>query len=178
MHRMRVRSLLGEDSLHHDYGARALQPTLCNHRGYCGCVVLGRVRLSATLRTIVHQAPLSLEFSRQEHWNGLLFPVPGDLPDTGIEATSLAAPALAGRFFTTVPPGKTVTREATTIRNPSPATRALIMRQNVGKRHSTHYPLTTPTKHRKRRNWKKPLLLSMTRPKTVWSRSRVVQFQR
>ena len=30
----------------------------------------------------------------------------------------------------------------------------LIMRQNVGKRHSTHYPLTTPTKHRKRRNWK------------------------
>lgn len=32
------------------------------------------------------------------------------------------------------------------------------MRQNVGKRHSTHYPLTTPTKHRKRRNWKKPLL--------------------
>ena len=123
MHRMRVRSLLGEDSLHHDYGARALQPTLCNHRGYCGCVVLGRVRLFATLRTIVHQAPLSLEFSRQEHWNGLLFPVPGDLPDTGIEATSLAAPALAGRFFTTVPPGKTVTREATTIRNPSPATR-------------------------------------------------------
>ena len=54
----------------------------------------------------------------------------------------------------------------------------LIMRHNVGKRHSTHYPLTTPTKHRKRRNWKNPLLLSMTRPKTVWSRSRVVQFQR
>ena len=72
---------------------------------------------------LVHQAPLSLAFSRQEHWNGLLFPVPGDLPDTGIEHTSLASPALTGRFFATVPPGKPVTSEATTMRNRSPATR-------------------------------------------------------
>ena len=42
-----------------------------------------------------------LGFSRQEHWRGLLFPSPGDLPDPGIEPVSLMSPALAGRFFTT-----------------------------------------------------------------------------
>ena len=41
-------------------------------------------------------------FSRQEYWSGLPFPPPGDLPDPGIKLTSLA---LAGRFFTTEPPG-------------------------------------------------------------------------
>ena len=35
-------------------------------------------------RTVVHQAPLSMEFSRQEHWSGLSFPPPGDLPDPRI----------------------------------------------------------------------------------------------
>ena len=34
------------------------------------------------------------------------FPTPGDLPNPGIKPESLAAPALAGRFFTTMPPGK------------------------------------------------------------------------
>ena len=52
--------------------------------------------------TIAHQAPLSVRFSRQEYWSGLPFPSPGDLPDPGIEPTSLA---LAGGFFTTAPPG-------------------------------------------------------------------------
>ena len=47
------------------------------------------------------QAPLSMEFSRQEYWSGLLFPPPGDLPDPGIEPTSLMSPALASMFFTT-----------------------------------------------------------------------------
>ena len=42
-------------------------------------------------------------FSRQEYWSGLLCPPPGNLPDPGIESES---PALAGRFFTTEPPGK------------------------------------------------------------------------
>ena len=45
-------------------------------------------------------------FPRQEYWSGLPFPFPGNLPDSGIEPTSSASPALAGRFFTTVPPGK------------------------------------------------------------------------
>ena len=40
---------------------------------------------------------------RQEYWSGLQSPFPGDLPDPGIEPTS---PSLAGRLFTTEPPGK------------------------------------------------------------------------
>ena len=39
-------------------------------------------------------------FSREEYWNGLPFPPPGDLPDPGIEPVSLMSPALAGGFFT------------------------------------------------------------------------------
>ena len=53
--------------------------------------------------TVAHQAPLSMEFSRQEYQSGLPFPSPGDLSDPGI---TLASPTLAGRFFTTEPPGK------------------------------------------------------------------------
>ena len=45
-------------------------------------------------------------FSRQECWSGLPGPPPGDLPDPGIKPMSLASPGSAGRFFTTVPPGK------------------------------------------------------------------------
>ena len=55
---------------------------------------------------IAHQAPLSMGFSRQEYQSGLSFPSPVDLPDPGIEPTSPVSPELAGRFFTTVPPGK------------------------------------------------------------------------
>ena len=49
------------------------------------------------------QASLSMGISRQEHWSGLPFSPPRDLPDPGIEPRSLAPPALAGRFFTTEP---------------------------------------------------------------------------
>ena len=42
-----------------------------------------------------HQSPLSLGFSRQEYWNGLSCPPPGNLPDPGIKPASAAAPALA-----------------------------------------------------------------------------------
>ena len=52
------------------------------------------------------QAPLSMEFSRQEYWSGLPFPAPGHLLDPGIEHMSPTTPALAGGFFTTEPPGK------------------------------------------------------------------------
>ena len=55
---------------------------------------------SATLWTVALQAPLSIEFSRQEYWGGLLFPTPGDLPDPGNEPASLMSPALVGGFFT------------------------------------------------------------------------------
>ena len=48
-----------------------------------------------------HQVPLSMGFSRREHWSGLPRPPPGDLPEPGIEPTSLTSLALAGGFFTT-----------------------------------------------------------------------------
>ena len=55
----------------------------------------------ATPWTVAHQAPLSMEFSRQEYWSGLPFPSPGDLPDSGTEPASLSSRALEGGFFTT-----------------------------------------------------------------------------
>ena len=48
--------------------------------------------------TIVHQAPLSMGFFRQEYWSELTFLSPGDLPDPGIEPMSPVSPALAGEF--------------------------------------------------------------------------------
>ena len=62
------------------------------------CQSLGHVRLCATPWTIARQAPLSMGLSRQEHWIGLPFPPPGDLPDPGVEPESLASPT--GRLFT------------------------------------------------------------------------------
>ena len=55
--------------------------------------------------TIALQAPLSMRFSNEAYWSGLLFPPPGDPPDPGIEPMSLTFPALAGGFFTTEIPG-------------------------------------------------------------------------
>ena len=62
--------------------------------------VLSRVRLFATPWTVARQAPLSVGFPRQEHWSGLPFPTPGDLPDPESKPSSPASPASAGRFFT------------------------------------------------------------------------------
>ena len=59
---------------------------------------------SVTLRTVAHQALLSIGFSRQEYWNELPSPPPGDLPDLGMEPESLMSPALTGGFFTTSGP--------------------------------------------------------------------------
>ena len=74
------------------------------HIYMCCCAVHScRVLLFATLWSVACQAPLSLEFPRQEHWSGLPFPPQGDLPDPGI-----ASPALSGRFFTIKSPGKPV----------------------------------------------------------------------
>ena len=55
----------------------------------------------ATQWTVACQAPLSMGFSQQEYWGGLLLPTLGDLPELGIEPVSPAAAPLAGRFFTT-----------------------------------------------------------------------------
>ena len=64
------------------------------------------VWLFVTSRTVARQAPLSVRFSRQEYWSGLPFLSPGELPDPGMEPTSLESPVLAGQFFNTQPPGK------------------------------------------------------------------------
>ena len=65
--------------------------------------MLSRVRLFATPWTVAHQAPQSLQFSRQEYWSGLPFPSPGDPPDPGIEPGS---PALQADALSSEPPGK------------------------------------------------------------------------
>ena len=60
-------------------------------------------QLFLTPWTVACQAPLSVEFSRQEYWSELSFPSAGDLPDSGIKP---ASPALIGRFFTAEPQGR------------------------------------------------------------------------
>ena len=70
----------------------------------CACVCVlscfSRAQLFATLWSITCQAPLSMGFPRQEYWGGLSCPLPGDLPDPGMELEFLTSPALAGGFFT------------------------------------------------------------------------------
>ena len=66
--------------------------------------MLSHIQLFVTPWTVAHEAPLSMGFFSQEYQNKLPFPAPGYLSNPGIEP---ASPALAGRFFTTVPPGKT-----------------------------------------------------------------------
>ena len=56
------------------------------------------------LWTVVHQVPLSMEFSRQEYGSRLLFPILGELPNLGIEPTSLVSPAVTGEFLPLAPP--------------------------------------------------------------------------
>ena len=70
----------------------------------CACT-LSHVRLFEIQRAVVCQAPLSIEFFRQDYWRKLLFPTPEDLPDPGMEPTYHASPALAGGFFTTASAG-------------------------------------------------------------------------
>ena len=59
--------------------------------------------LFTTPWTVACQGPLSMGFSRQEYWSGLLFPFPGDLPDPEIEPRS---PALQADSLPSKPPGK------------------------------------------------------------------------
>ena len=68
-------------------------PTLCDPTDY------------SPPDTIAPQAPLSMEFSRQEYWSGLPFPPPEDLCNPGIKPVSLVSPALAGGVVTTAPLG-------------------------------------------------------------------------
>ena len=71
---------------------------------YCSQSLSG-VQLFVTPWTVAHQAPLSAGFHRQEYWSEWPFSTSGDLPDPG---TKPGSPVLAGRFFTTEPPGKPI----------------------------------------------------------------------
>ena len=63
----------------------------------CACMLsFSCVQHHETLWTEARQAPLSVGFSRQEHWSGLPYPPPGGLPNPRIKSTSLMCPALAG----------------------------------------------------------------------------------
>ena len=70
------------------------------------CLSVSHVLLFATPWTAAHEASLAMDFSRQEYWNGLPFPSPGNLLDSRIEPVS----HIAGKFFTTW-----ATREACSI---------------------------------------------------------------
>ena len=91
---------------------QCLQTNLCAHATsltwqenrsrFCGLRMLSRF---TRVRLYGHawsdcQAPLSMGFFRQEHCNGVSFPSPGDLPNSGIEPVSVMAPELVGGFLT------------------------------------------------------------------------------
>ena len=63
---------------------------------------LSHVQLFVTPWPIAYQASPSMGFSRQEYWNGLPSPSPGDLPDAGLESRS---PAFQADALTSEPPG-------------------------------------------------------------------------
>ena len=65
-----------------------VQSLLSGRNLHCACVCL--VRILETPGTAAHQAPLSMGFSMQEYWSGPPFPIPGDLPNPGIEPVSPA----------------------------------------------------------------------------------------
>ena len=82
-----------------DFSLWRLQVRMLSHSELCQTLV--------TLSTIAHQSHLSMEFSRQEYWSGLLFPLPGNLPDPGIEP---AAPALQAVALPSESPGKLLSK--------------------------------------------------------------------
>ena len=82
--------------------------SLCIRGRVLSCVSFGQ--LFVTLWTVAHQAPLSVGILQARILDYLPYPPPGDLPNPGIKPTSLMSPALAGGFFTTLPPGKPLPR--------------------------------------------------------------------
>ena len=68
---------------------------------HCDLLFVCEVDISSHLINETPCGPYYMGFPRQGYWSGLLCPPPGDLPDRGIETSSLKSPALAGRLFTT-----------------------------------------------------------------------------
>ena len=71
------------------------------------CMLLfSRVPFSVTLRTLARQASLSMEFSGEEYWSGLLCPPPGDLPNPRSNPYLITSPALQAGSLPLAPPEK------------------------------------------------------------------------
>ena len=83
-----------------------LPPTIASDiwKHHCACM-LSHVWLLVTPQTGACQASQPMGFPTQDYWGGFPFPPPGDLPNPGTKSASPESPALAGGFFTTVPPG-------------------------------------------------------------------------
>ena len=86
---------------------------LCESHGVCVCVCvcvyvqsLNHVWLCATPWTVACQAPLCMQFSRQEYWSGLPFPTPVDLPHPGIDLCFLCLLHWQAIFFNTSATGE------------------------------------------------------------------------
>ena len=77
----------------------------------CMLSCFSHVQLFVTLWTVSHHAPMSLGFSRQEYWNGLPCPPPGDLPNPVIKPMSPVSPALQADSLPTEPPEKPIKRD-------------------------------------------------------------------
>ena len=79
----------------HDFidDQRAIYPFSCYVYVCLHACILSCVPLLVSPWTVVHQAPLPVEFPWQEYWSRVPFPPPGDLPDPGIEPMSPASPA-------------------------------------------------------------------------------------
>ena len=77
----------------------------CSLLVFPSCVLLRHVRLVVTPWTVARQAPLSMGFPRQEDWNRLPGPPPGDLPNPGIKPGSPESRSLQADSLLSEPPG-------------------------------------------------------------------------
>ena len=98
MHSVDLPSLEPNEAFILYYLTELLYMKICLMPRAMPCLLLSQVWLFCSP---MDQAPLSIEFSRQEYWSRLPYPYPSDLPDPGIELVSLVSPALASKFFTT-----------------------------------------------------------------------------
>ena len=97
---------IGSQRVGHDSVTKLSLLLLSSLENVCVCVCVLVVQSYPTLCdlwTVAHQAPLSMEFSRQEYWTGWPFPSPGDLPDSGVKPRS---PALQADSLPSQSPGK------------------------------------------------------------------------
>ena len=94
---------------------------VCTRARMCACALHAQSYLTLCCPcAIAHQAPLSMEFSRQEYWIWLPFPSPGDLSHPGIELASLVSPALAADSSPLAPLGKPLNMYTSYLFSPYP----------------------------------------------------------